>query len=216
MKIQIKTLIFLFAIGLASCGTEEFVGSGTIATEERMISGIDQIDVSGIIEIEIFQSDDFFLEVSGDDNLLNNIMTTSTGSTLKIELEDGNYDNVDLSARIGLPTIVSLDKSGVGNTAMSGFEALEDFRLDHAGTGEVTISGSINNFDLDKSGVGDFHGFELSCTTVQVNQSGIGNTEVSCSDSISGSLSGIGNLSFKGMPSLNVDVSGIGMVIDAN
>lgn len=216
MRILISFIFILLLTLLSSCGKETFKGSGTVATEERVITAVDEVQNEGIIDLEIFESPTLSLEVTSDVDLMDNVLTTISGARLNISLVDGNYEVDNFKVRVGLPDISFISNTGTGDVSLIGFNGLDALRINSSGTGDLTFQGSAQMLDIETSGIGNFNGFHFSCEAITINQSGIGQSELTASESITGSLSGIGDIFFKGMPTINVEVTGSGEIIDAN
>ena len=78
----ILTMIFL----LTSCDIigQSLKGSGVIVTEDRDVSGFNQVDVSVPVNLLIEQGEGESFEITGDDNILPRIKTEVAGGMLKI------------------------------------------------------------------------------------------------------------------------------------
>jgi hypothetical protein len=86
-------LIFILAIcailvaagGFASLWMQRSVsGSGVFAREERPVSGVERVRMSGFGQLVIAQGEVESLSLEGDDNLLPNFITETSGGTLTI------------------------------------------------------------------------------------------------------------------------------------
>lgn len=216
-NLKYNLLMFSIFILVSSCGLDQFDGSGVIGTEARDInSSINTIEASSSISVDIFQSNTATLEVTTDDNLLMNVETEMSGSTLRIGLADGSYNNVSFSVRVGLPSITSIIKSGSGNMICRDFIGLNELMVRLSGSGNLDLMGSVSRLECNKEGSGNLNGFDMVCRTVDLDQEGSGNVEITASDSIEGRLDGSGSLFFRGKPDVSVEVDGSGSVIDAN
>lgn len=216
MRILLTVFCLSIMLILVSCGKEKFSASGIEVSEERQISGVSEIQNNGIIDLEIFESMTFSLEVTADENLIENVITNTSGSRLNISLLDGDYEVDNFKVKVGLPDISFIGNTGTGDVTLTGFVGLEDLEVISSGTGDLLFEGSSRSLDLQSEGIGNFQGFNFSCQTINIDQSGIGNSDVSVSERLSGQLNGIGDIRFKGMPVIDVQVNGIGEVMDAN
>jgi hypothetical protein len=71
-----------------SSGRQE-VGSGTVRSEKRAVSGFDAITLNGLGKIVIKQDGNESLTVSAEDNLLPLLKTEVTNGKLQLDIEQG-------------------------------------------------------------------------------------------------------------------------------
>lgn len=228
--IRIGLQAVLVALVLTACeitvtGTR---GSGDIASEERQVSGFDQIDLrgSGTVLIEIGDSES--LTIEADDNLLQLLTSDVEGTTLALDTTEQISPTEDVVYRITAVSLVGLQLSGSGDIEVSDVEA-DDFDLDLGGSGEIevdgdfgsttvslrgsgeiTVSGTTDRLDVSLSGSGRFDGEELLAETGDVSLSGSGSAAVNVTDDLTAEVSGSGEIVYVGSPSLNASTPGSG------
>jgi len=89
-KIRLIILLTASAILLAACGftslrlQQAVSGSGVLGRDERPVSGIERVKMSGFGELIISQGEAESLTIEGDDNLLSNFITQTSAGTLSI------------------------------------------------------------------------------------------------------------------------------------
>lgn len=216
---KLKSNLLLIAaaiILLSSCSKSLTVGSAEILEENRSISEFENLEIEGVYETYVEYGDKPAVTIIANANILDNIHTNVKNKTLAITMDQRQYDNISIDIMITMPTIKEITKRGVGSTNVEGFYNLKDLEINHFGLASFTMEGSVENLSLNKTGIGAFEAFELKVGSCKVDQTGIGNTKITCTKSLSGELTGIGNLYYKGRPDVNVDVTGIGNVQDAN
>ena len=114
----IIALIGIMAVFAASCKWTIGVvrGSGDLVTEEREVSGFDEIHFSGMGNLIVEQGDEETLTIEADDNIIDLIETEVRGDELQIKFRRGV--NVVPTAKIKFfLTVKDLDRvdlSGVG------------------------------------------------------------------------------------------------------
>ena len=218
MKTQKLNLLLLAAsiILLSSCSNTLKVGSAEILEENRSFSEFENLKIEGVYETFIEYGDMPKVTIIANANILDNIHTNVKNKTLAITMDQKQYDNISIDIIITMPSIKEITKRGVGSTNVQGFYNLKDLEINHFGLASFKMEGTVENLSLNKTGIGSFEAFDLKASSCQVNQTGIGNTEITCTKSLSGELTGIGNLYYKGTPDVNIEVTGIGNVQDAN
>jgi len=217
MRAIVVISMSLLLLVTISCGTgDRKEGSGTIVSESRAATEVTTVESEGIIEVEIVRSADPYITVITDDNIVGDVLTDITGSSLLISLRDANYSNVSVAVSVGMPAVTSVENDGTGAITYSGFEGLDVLTVESNGTGDLDFSGSAAVLDLTTSGTGGFKGFDFTAGTLQVDMTGTGDVEVTVSDRIEGELTGTGDLTYKGMPLIDVTVTGLGSIRDGN
>jgi hypothetical protein len=209
-------------------------GSGVVVTEERRVSGIDQIDMAGIGYLFVEFGDEESLTVEAEDNLMEYIKTTVIGKKLNISLEEGHDYQPNEPIKFYL-TMVELEKvevSGVGNVELPEIDTT-DFSIDISGCGnldierldakllEVDINGA-GNLEIDGgaverqvislSGAGNYSARHLESQDVEVDISGLGNATIRVSDTLDVTISGVGDVNYYGTPTVNTNITGLGKI----
>ena len=218
MKKVVLTLGFLpILVVLCACSnTDDFRGSGNIISQNREVTGFTRIDNSTSINISISKSMVQEVQVSADDNIINEVQTTIESGVLKVGLADGNYIDITVNVVIGILNIEGIENTGSGNISVSGFEDLPNLAIDNEGSGNITMNGSGNTLSIKNSGSGNYKGFGFTVSDCSITNSGSGNCEINCTDVLSGLNSGSGNVFYKGTPTVNITNTGSGGVVDSN
>ncbi len=216
---NLKQLVLLIVITtLTACSDDQLriTGSGKIISENRTVNSFDKIYTTGSLDINIVQGNQQSIEISADDNVINNITTKVTGSTLDVQLKSGNYNNINVKVKITIPDVKGLNNIGSGNMTVSDFLNINNLEIGNSGSGNISISGTGNSLITTNSGSGNFNGFNFAVDDCAVNNSGSGNSDVNCNNNLSGSNSGSGNVSYKGNPSsVTITNTGSGNLINA-
>jgi len=230
--IALPIILVAFLCTLSSC--DEIKGDGNVVTEQRTLSGFNQLEVNGVFNLYISQGDSESVKIETDKNLLKLIETKNNGSKLIIKMEtngksiDATKINVFLTVKniqklefntIGNIETTSVLKannleiigSGVGNTKLE----LNCLKVDgnFSTVGNVVLKGKIQNLTMSNTGVGNLDALDLNTDTLVLTSTGVGNVEVNVEKEISIISSGIGNVKYKGNAVIkNIDASGIGRV----
>jgi hypothetical protein len=210
--------------------------AGPTTSEQRDISSVDAIVMSGAGRLEIEQGASESLDVEGPQKAVDALRTTQEGSTLRIdydpELLSGAWNAADdLIIRVtvrdlgrvelsgaGLVDVGELDVadfeidvSGAGNVKMEGLTA-ESLTCSLSGAGGFEVAGEVTEQNVHLSGAGGYQAGELRSSRCTIEISGAGNAVVWVVDELDLKLSGAGNLEYFGNPRITQDVSGAGRI----
>lgn len=239
----VPVLVLLFA--MLSCnflnrGVEEVIGqtinlSGETKSEDRPVSGFNQVQLDGIGDLSITMGDTESLVVEADENLLPYIITEVRGGTLIIRLkEDINLVNMitDVNYTLSAKALDSIELGGLGNINVSPLQTdamtitlngsgmitltqLTADRLDGNlnGLGSLNVSGKVTEQDVTLSGAGAYQAGDLESETARVNLSGLGNATVWVTGTLDAELSGAGSLEYYGNPQVTENDTGLGNIV---
>lgn len=174
-------------------------------TQTLDLAGFDRIDIGGVFEVEVSVGGDFSVVVSGAPDELERLEATVDNGVLKLDQDEITFGkrrwrNQGMSAVISLPVLSGFDLAGVADGEVTGINA-DDFEVDLAGVGDLTLSGSCGRLNAQVSGVGDLDAQSLQCREVDVDVSGVGEASVYASEAAEASVSGIGTINIYGSPS---------------
>ena len=214
-------------------------GNGNIRTEDRSVSTFKDVDVSGAAKVYVSQSEHSSVKLEGDENLLPYIEVIQEGDKIRVRNKPGFnlIPTGDLKVYVSTPVYNNIDASGacdiIGQTKISNPENLEmhvsgagDIQMEVdaprlkaqvSGSGSINLKGQTRDVDLDLTGAGHAHCYELLAENTKVDISGAGSAEVYASVRLDAEVSGAGNVSYKGNASdVNQHVSGAGSVKKVN
>lgn len=227
-------IVGMLAVTAASCKWTIGVvrGSGEIETEEREVSGFDEIYFSGIGSIIIEQGDKESLRVEGDDNIIGLIETKVSGNELHIGFKKG-FNIVPTSKVKFYLTVIDLERielSGIGDIDCDQFETDDmEFRISGSGNidfdleagtietyvsglGDIELSGKVDSQKVKISGSGKYDSKDLESKDCEVELSGLGTATVNVSDDLEIDISGAGNVYYTGSPHISQHISGLGRI----
>ena len=217
---RIKHFILTMALAglLAACsgaaGPVDIVnGSGNVTTEERDVSSFTSVSLQGMGQLVIDQTGSESLTITADDNLLPYIETRVRGRQLIISTRDQTvFNNVtDLTYHVTVNLIDSVELDGVGNIQVSHLDN-DDWRVDLAGGGNITVSGKVDTQTIEINGAGAYNGDALASREAIVNHDGAGLIVVQVSEQLDVRIDGIGTVEYIGDPTVNQTINGLGMV----
>jgi hypothetical protein len=171
-------------------------GSGVLVTETRDVGDFTSIEVSAALNLDLTVDPEASpsVNVTFDDNLIDNVLTRVEVDTLILEVE-GSYNLIGSGDR----------RIAVSMTALESLEA--------SGATDVEISGEAPSYRLIVSGASDVDAEKLQAGDVEVEISGASSVDLAATGTVSGNISGASNLRVYGEPaSVLVDSSGASSV----
>ncbi|MBP6313722.1 MAG: DUF2807 domain-containing protein [Flavobacteriales bacterium] len=215
--IKISLLLLLVVTTLFSCRKDQIRGSGMTTSQDRDLSGFENVLIKGAIRTNIMYGTDFRVTVTTDPVAMSHVETRVADNTLIVDLDDHyNYQHISFTVDVVMPFIHDLTHEGISTSSLSGFYDLDELRVRHNGVGKLELSGSAAHLDLEHDGVGSVNAFNFPVQTCHAGQSGVGSVKLTVSDLLEGHLSGVGNIYYRGQPEVNISDSGIGNVIHQN
>ena len=175
-------------------------------TRDVDLTGFNEIDISGVFEIDVTVGDDFSIELSGEEDEMARVTTSVKNGVLHLGREKGKKrwnmkrDEHGIKATISMPSLSAFDVSGVVEGKIAGIDA-DAFDLELSGVGDISLAGECGALDADVSGVGDLDARDLECRDVEIDVSGVGSASVFASESVAAEVSGMGDIDVYGSPS---------------
>jgi len=200
------------------------------------VSKFTELDIWGPYKITFVQSNDHFLKIYADDDVLENINVEQNGEKLTIQhSKKKNINNKNsIEMVIGFSDLKLIQINGAVNLDNDDKLVFSNLKVFFDGAGEVNLNmqcdkliadingvggfhlrGSANYHKLDFSGVGEYDASEFKAKYTSVSSNGIGNVKVYASEKLIVDVSGIGSLEYYGSPKeKDINASGIGSVKD--
>jgi hypothetical protein len=131
-------------------------GSRLVATEKRTLgASVNEVEVSGPINLTLRQGPSASLEVRGEQRLLANVDTTVDGDTLHIGPRGILLRHRQpIEVTLVLPTLGQLNISGSGQHSVSGFSG-ERIEVNVDGSAGLRFNGRYREIDAGLHGSGD-------------------------------------------------------------
>ena len=180
-------------------------GKDNEETRTLDLNGFDEIEISGVYDLEVEVGGDFFIELSGDTEELDRVKATVSGGVLDLSQHDRkkrrgwNKNNHGVDATIRLPSLTGIDISGVVDGEITGIDT-DRFTIEISGVGDLDLEGTCGSLKARVSGVGDLEADKLKCRAVDVRVSGVGDASVFASDEVDATVSGMGGIDVYGSP----------------
>jgi hypothetical protein len=233
-----KTFLSVLAVALitvmfSSC--EKINGKGDVITEARYVSGYSEISLSMSGTVYFNPGPEYTLEIEGQENIINQVVTRVEGNTLVLRLKNnvilGSHDPIRF--RITAPDVSRFDISGSGDiyvdTLVSCTELsanisgsgsirfseidVERFHAKISGSGDIrALAGTAGRSDIRISGSGNVESQYVQANDVYTETSGSGEIYVHAVSLLDVSISGSGNVYYYGTPVINTHISGSGNI----
>ena len=195
---RVITALVMIA-GFTSCiwaGSE-----GEHVTEKRHVADFTSIDIKSVGSVYFTQSSDFSCTIEGEESQVKNITTSVEGNELKIGYIKKLKNNKNGAIiRISAPDLQELEFKGVGSFNIDGKVTLQDLDVDFSGVGELNIKDlQCRKANFDLKGIGEVN-IHINCEEVKADVSGIGAaTFTGTAQMASFHKGGIGELNTQGM-----------------
>lgn len=230
---QTLGLLLLFIALLTSCEEQEtrIKGSGDVTSQRRSVQAFEEIDVNGILNVYLQQSEAYKVEVETDENLQYIVEIENAGQVLYVKTnQDMDYQATKMDVFISVPDIKRIDLEGVNalfcedtllldrvliekdNTGFMEFRAsLNELRLNTYDVGDVELHGKAINTVINNQMIGDISAYGFRTKNLDLYHGGTGEIEVYVTDTLDVEISGVGDVHCKGMPKeISKVVTGVG------
>ncbi len=194
-------------------GANCVLGEGTIVSGNRTLSNFSSIQNSIYADILVSRGPQEDITVTGQQNILDEVVTTVIGDKLRIS-HNRCLDIIDaVQIEITIPTLNSLELTGVGDVILVDRFDLPDLEVDLTGVGNIELQGTTTTLDVALMGVGKIRAFELITEECTVTIAGSGDVEVNVSDRLDVVITGVGNVIYQGNPTITSHITGSGRII---
>ena len=204
MSIRLShALCLLSLLTLGACSLHfgaKHTGSGVLGTATRECRTFDEIEALGSIDIVVRIGDTHSVVVTGDDNLIEYVLTEVKGDRLHIRLDNGSYNlNKPLIVTVTLPALEHAQLTGSGDVSITGLEQ-DSISLVVVGSGDVTASGRVNDLEAHVTGSGDMELRGLRARSVEATVQGSGDLSLTAEEKLNASVQGSGDIDYWGGP----------------
>jgi hypothetical protein len=194
-------------------------GSGNIITKEINVQSFDQLEVSGVLSLKLSQGNKEEVKIEADDNLQDLFVVKNEGSTLTIEMKkDVNYTSKKkVQVYITFKKLKSMDLKTVGDISSEQNLSFADLRIDNKSVGsidlkltaqsvnienksvgDVKLNGKADNATIINKSVGNIKAADFVVQKMDINNSGVGSTEVNAEKELKVRDSFLGKVKNKG------------------
>lgn len=208
--------LILFVLFLSSCMKHVdppfvIVGKGPVLTDEVIRGNFNTITSSLAASVNIFESDEHFVNVTMEENLFSYLDANIYDGILSISFEGYKVKSSEgIVIDIYTPFIESFSLSGAGDV----YSEIPIEEISLTGTGKVKCTGETEATRIYLSGVGDFDLYSMAVSNAYVKLTGTGDVKVNVEEYLEVNLSGIGTVYYKGNPLINKEITGIGEIVN--
>jgi hypothetical protein len=200
-------ILLLLLAGLAGCSGVE--GSGTPATDTRTVSSFSEIEVHGVVRLELVAGKSPTLELTGDDNLLPLVETKVDGARLIVRNTETVRPELPLVVKVTAEDVSKVVAHGAVEVDASGLDN-DAFELSLHGAADAKLAGKTKKLSLRVSGAAEIDAKGMSADRAEVNVSGAGDVHVAEPSELDVEISGAGSVSYGGDPKISKSISGAG------
>ncbi len=229
---QIVTLFTIAAI-FSACNHHSQTGSGNIITQNKTVGSFTGINASNDIKVEVKIGSPAAVKIEADDNVMEYVVATVNGNTLKLGLENGvNLSDAHIKVYVTVPEITQLRASSssdirvidvIKSNGKLSFDASSSADIEAAveapvvdveasSSGTVTLSGKTQNYTVNVSSAGIAKTMELLAENTNASSSSGATAHVHASVSLKADASSGGAINYTGGATPNVNTSSGGSV----
>lgn len=234
MKKIIAPLLLLSGLCCVSC--TRLRGEGPLVNEQRYTPAFTAVRTACDAEVFIRPDTVLSVELSGQQNVLQQLQTTVHNGELTIDfdyrLRLGSHDRIQVT--IGCPDLRKVSISGSGTTRIGAMESAYPLSLQISGSGNIeaaslrvpsleagvsgsgdirVLAGTATSVMTKISGSGSVDISQLSAQRAEVRSSGSGDTRLAVSESLDVQISGSGDVYYWGNPRISTGISGSGKLV---
>jgi hypothetical protein len=201
-------------LSISNTPLETIRGSGNVVTESREVSSFSRVELAGIGNVILTQDDTESLTIEAEDNLLPYITTEVRGGCLILNHQDGfMLENTEpIIFRVTLIDLAEVGVSGAGSITSDHLD-VQNLSAYLSGTGNISLTGSVEEQSITLSGSGNFQGGDFLSHETWVTIAGTGNVVVNTSDTLNATINGTGFVQYLGSPLITENISGVGGVV---
>ena len=198
-----------------------------VKKETRNVGEFTKLEVSGAFDVILTQGDKCEVVIEADADVIDNVITSVSGSKLEISVKNcpnhvdvltayltfKNLEDIELSGAVELKTETRLktdklflDVSGATETEL--MLEVNSFESDCSGASEMTLSGFAQSVDMDISGASEVDALELEATDFDLEVSGASEARVYVKNELRVESSGASEVRYKGSPKVYSESSG--------
>lgn len=192
-----------------SMDTEQ--GSGTRKTETRSVGNFTEVEANGGAKIKLQVGPKPSLQITADDNLLDNYTTEVKGSRLVIATRGNMEQRKSAEITITVPSLDSLTLTGAVQLDAQGLST-DELNLRLTGASQVRLKGEAAKVRIESDGAAVIRAEDLSVKDAAVALRGASLAFLNVRSNLTGSADGASQIQVTGSPRLNVNTSGAARV----
>jgi hypothetical protein len=181
------------------------VGSGTLKTEDRSIDAVIEVHATAAVVTHVTFGSPASVQVTADDNLLDNVTTQVTGSRLDIAIRGSITTRNPITVTLVVPSLEAATATASARIELAGVQA-GALRLRAESSATIQVTGQVTDLDVAGTSAGRLELRDLQATTAGVRLDSAAQAWVRAVDRITGDVSSAGVLTVVGDPG-QVDVT---------
>ena len=225
-----KNFLFMLAITALGFSTmaqkndkyddkDRIEGSGNVITKDIAIKSFDELDASGVFNLQLSQGDKESVRIEADDNLMGLFTVENDGSTLTIKMKkNSNFNSKkQLKVYVTFKNLKSMNLGMVGGTSsdeklkfadlklknqsvgsVSLNMTLQTLNMENQSVGSVKLEGSAENAIVKNNSVGSINAGNFVVQKMDIENNGVGSATVNAEKELKYSDSFLGKVSNKG------------------
>jgi hypothetical protein len=237
----ITSLLIAASLLLAGCitidtggGFRSLRGNGDVISQERSVSGIDEVSLFGMGNVEITTGSTESLTIEAESNLMDYLTSDVVNGTLELKTRDfvNLHPTKNIVYHLKVKSLNGLEILGSGNIdldqadtntmhltiAGSGDINISDLTanvLDVTipGSGRVDVNGTATDQTINVAGSGKYFADNLSSQTANVNIAGSGDVRIWVTDTLDIRILGSGDINYYGSPTIHQTIVGSGKIV---
>jgi hypothetical protein len=187
-------------------------GNGILKTENRNVGIFTAVDVSGSYDVETVAQQPPSLTISGDANILPQIITEVRGDTLFVYNRGCISPKTTLKLKIASRKIEEFSASGANRIKIFSLNN-QTFNLAQSGGAQTEVFGKTTQLDITVTGAGTADAKKLYSQRATVEISGAGLINVYATEKLSASIVGSGVINYYGNPkTVTRNIIGVGSI----
>jgi len=233
MKNWIYYTAIICLITLNGCFPSGTEGNGELSTAAYVFDHFDELHITDAFHVNLYQSDDYYVEVEAEENLMDMIHIDVRGSVLYLNFKEKIHPKIPIKVNIAMPELSRVDIKGAckmqttlpfitptmvihadGASQINLNVVADEIHSYSRGAAMVELSGTTGLLVKDMEGAGIFHGLNLDAYEARVSLNGVGKISVNVEESLDASVNGVGKVEYTGSPkTIDKKVSGLGKII---
>jgi Putative auto-transporter adhesin, head GIN domain len=171
-------------------------------TRTYNLAGFTEISASSSADVVLKQGP-YSVTAESSKGDFKDLVVEVRGDTLVVKRESKGWNwndrGVHYTVTVTAPSIDELQASSSADIVASGYR-FANLGVAVSSSGNITLSGSCTDLDVEVSSSGDFRGADLRCENARVTASSSGDADVYASKSANGQASSSGDVRIHGKP----------------
>ncbi|MBS1714858.1 MAG: DUF2807 domain-containing protein [Armatimonadetes bacterium] len=189
---------------------DDFSGERVSAPTTVLQGTYESLGVSGPMDVTWQRAAKASFDVKCRPDTLKRIKYRLEDKSLEIHLT-GKGDPGPVSIVVKGPQPASFSLAGSGDCVFDGLKGA-DFDVSVAGSGDVTLSGTLDDLQASIAGSGNLKADRLLSKSAEISIAGSGDAQVGTTDKLEVTIAGSGDVVYRGHPTVSQDVFGSGSV----